>query len=170
VREVLRRVSGAIVPIAVGLLVLAGLRYFFPLAPAPPTGQINCTFQLAPNAPPARSAYSSVEVSRIEASARLTGRSEEHGIALWHAEGTAKLADQSMPLSGFVFLKRDRTVTAIGLWQDPPGHEGDELTIWTLNKGGMLDSDEATAYVRFKSDSNKLGHPFRYKCKAAVPA
>lgn len=166
----MRKISQVIIPIAIGLLAFGAGRYFFPPAPTPPTGQISCAFLLSANTPPVRSANSSIEVSRVDLTAQLTNLSKHDGVLLWHADGTAMIGGQSRVMSGVVFLNPNRTVRGMGLWQDRPGQDGDKLRIMTLNTEGVLDWNETSAYAYFETESNKLAHPFSYKCKTALIA
>jgi hypothetical protein len=156
--------------VAVVLLVLLGVRYFYPPAPEPPTGQLNCSFRLAANAPPARRTASSIPVSSADLSATLTNRSIDPEIVMWNIRGSVSIGSQSVPMSGSLFIKRGRVIDGIMLFQEQIGVGSESLSIMTLNAAGRLDANERVAYIWFRSEPGKMAHPFRYRCKATVPA
>ncbi|QIG79328.1 hypothetical protein [Stakelama tenebrarum] len=149
--------------LAIGALTYAGTRYFLP-GTEYRTAELACRFDLADAAPPARSAYSSIEVSRVDLSARLTQRDDADATLPWSLEGKATFSGREADISGGVFLREPGTVRAIFLGQDRLGVDGEALRITTLDADGELDWDENTAYVRFASDDAKRSHPFGYRC------
>lgn len=166
-KSVLRNVIEFVVAVAMGLLAFAALQTFFPPQPKAPEGAVQCTFQLSANATPARRTATSMPVSQVEIDAKLTGRFEDNGSVLWQMNGSAALGNQTIPISGVLFINHG-IIDGLMLDQGPLARESDQLMIATLNRDGVLDTNESIAYVRFATEP-KLGHPFRYRCKATVP-
>jgi hypothetical protein len=148
--------------VAIGLGWLA--HHYFSTTPSQ-TARMDCRFDLAADAPPARSAVSSIAVSRVDVAIRLTMRSVDDGMMLWHADGVAKFAGQSRPVSGVVFVREKGPVSGFSLWEERSADDEGKLRIATLNQDGKLDWSETVAYVRFTNAEDKRRHPFGYACK-----
>lgn len=152
------------VAVAAGLS-FAATHYFVDEAPRRDTADLNCIFKLAPDAHPVPFPRSSEEIALIKLAALLTSRSEEDGVELWHGEATATFGSRSLPLSGVTFTTSSGKVRGIGYWPEAQSGVNEQMRISTLNDQGMLDWNDATAYVYFENEPNKLRYPFTYECQ-----
>ncbi|WP_415179801.1 hypothetical protein [Parasphingorhabdus sp.] len=161
----MKQFSRYLIPVCIGLLTFAALRYFNPLPPKEEIANLECNFALVDETKPVAIPLALGEINEISLEAELTNKSIDDGVILWSAEGLAKFEGGTRELSGVVFTTSSDQIRGLGFWRDLPGERADYLRIMTLNQDGGLDWNESVAYAYFDSDPDKLNHPLNYTCK-----
>lgn len=161
---VMKELRRYIMPIAIGLLTFAVLRYFFPSPAAPETAHLECSFVAPKQSASVTIPYSQDRIGRIDYEADLTGKYVDGDVILWHADGVATYQGGSQNLAGAIFLRPTNEVRGLGLYRDRYPHQSVDLRISTLNENGNLDWDEDSAFVYFENAPDKMAHQFDYSC------
>lgn len=161
---VMKELPRYIIPIAIGLLTFAVLRYLFPSPPTPETAHLECSFVAPEQSASVTIPYSQDRIGRIDYEADLIGKYVDGDVILWHADGVATYQGGSQNLAGAIFLRPTNEVRGLGLYRDRYPHQSVDLRISTLNENGNLDWDEDSAFVYFENAPDKMAHQFDYSC------
>tara|TARA_B100000678_G_C18160661_1_gene482890 strand:- start:171 stop:686 length:516 start_codon:yes stop_codon:yes gene_type:complete len=162
--DVVKKLSRFIIPIAIGLLTFAALRYLFPSSPAAETAHLECSFAAPEQSALVTNPHSQDRIGRIDYEADLTGKYVDGDLILWHADGVATYQGGSQNLAGAIFLRPTNEVRGFGLYRDRHPHQSDDLRISTLNENGNLDWDDESAFVYFENAPDKMAQQFDYSC------
>ena len=153
------------ISVAVAVAVApAVFRYFYPQSPRPETANLKCTFEVERGASPADFPASTTKINEIKFNGELSGKSVHEGTSLWSAHGIASFQGNSQELAGSIFMASSGKVEALSLYRDRYPNQTADLRISTLNNDGKLDSNERSAFVYFTGATNKMAHPYSYRC------